>query len=330
MRTDLRPFPAAQAAHALQATQHLTPPKQQGQEDEATRHLQQLAQLPVPAVYPPALQRWQDTLTTLGAVHFTATTRGPLALGLGNPSPYEVGLTLHHTYGVPYLPGSALKGLTLRAARKNNVPDDIIAAIFGEQNPGRPAYAGHVIFWDGWLQNTTGPFLQLDTITVHHPQYYQGGKAWPTDFDDPTPVAFLSVKSGLNFQVALSGPKDLAKYAAGLLEWGLRHLGLGGKTNAGYGTLHRTSDLFIPLSEQEQQAAAAARASAEAENFVTRLQTELKNGRAVRDNGVRLLDQIRELSSPHKEKAVAGFVERANRFGEKDWAKKARKLLEEA
>lgn len=35
-----------------------------------------------------------------------------LIVGLGLPSPLEAGITLHHLYGIPYLPGSAIKGVT--------------------------------------------------------------------------------------------------------------------------------------------------------------------------------------------------------------------------
>lgn len=36
---------------------------------------------------------------------------GRMAVGLGDPSPTEVGIRLHHTYGVPWIPGSSLKGV---------------------------------------------------------------------------------------------------------------------------------------------------------------------------------------------------------------------------
>lgn len=34
-----------------------------------------------------------------------------LIVGLGNPSVYETSITLHHIYGIPYIPGSAIKGV---------------------------------------------------------------------------------------------------------------------------------------------------------------------------------------------------------------------------
>jgi len=50
-----------------------------------------------------------------------------LIVGLGLPSPLETGITLHHLYGFPYLPGSAIKGVTRgwklqRTADKLGIP----------------------------------------------------------------------------------------------------------------------------------------------------------------------------------------------------------------
>ena len=43
-----------------------------------------------------------------------------LSIGLGVPHPLETGIALHHLYGVPYLPGSAIKGVT-RAWRLHKI-----------------------------------------------------------------------------------------------------------------------------------------------------------------------------------------------------------------
>ena len=52
-----------------------------------------------------------------------------LIVGLGAASVYETSMTLHHIYGIPYLPGSAIKGVTrsyriLCMAEKLKHPDD--------------------------------------------------------------------------------------------------------------------------------------------------------------------------------------------------------------
>jgi len=203
--------------------------------------LEAIAKTPISPAYEAAFKRWKDALPN--AVMVEATTKTPLAIGLGNSSPIENGLSIHHTYGTPYLPGSAIKGLLTRAADKHGLTKEEKKVLFGEQDE-----ATHIVYWDGWLDpnryrgpdpEIESPF-QKDVITVHHQKYYGGrGEVWPTDFDDPNPVAFLSVKPGTKFVLALSsaseGSDPWLKVAADLLTYALANLGLGGKTNAGYG-----------------------------------------------------------------------------------------------
>lgn len=203
--------------------------------------LDSIATRPIAGIYKGAFERWKAALS--GAVFLEATTRTPLAIGLGNSSPVENGLSIHHTYGTPYLPGSALKGLVRRAADRFSLSPQEKAVLLGEGPDPKsktPGCAAHLVFWDGWLDPQSTQPYQLDVITVHHPEYYGNrGAVWPTDFDDPNPVSFLSVKPGTKFCVALSSSSenvtDWLYTAAEILRWGLEHLGLGGKTNAGYG-----------------------------------------------------------------------------------------------
>ena len=329
MRAALSDFKAAGASHAGQ----LVGPLFDGSEKEKRGDfLQTAARIKPSDAYKAAFATWQAATQP----SITATTSGPLAIGLGNASPTEVGLTLHRTYGLPYLPGSALKGLALRAARDHKLSDEALNALFGT-----PDSAAHIIWWDGWLDPECKAPLQLDTITVHHQKYYgTGGKdGFPTDFDDPNPVAFLSVPIGTRFHLALGkSTPDLddqwAYLAAQLLEYGLMHLGLGGKTNAGYGgfavTLPSKPLSAAEIKEAEETAAklAAAQAEAEAEKLTGRIREDLKNARAIRDNSARVLGQIGALPLAQRQAAVQAVVEQANKFGEKDLAKKAKKLLD--
>jgi len=45
-------------------------------------------------------------------VSFEATCAWRLIIGLGVSHPQETSMTLHHIYGIPYIPGSAVKGVT--------------------------------------------------------------------------------------------------------------------------------------------------------------------------------------------------------------------------
>jgi hypothetical protein len=76
-------------------------------------------------------------------------------------------------------------------------------------------------------------------MTPHHPNYYSGGPSAPTDFDDPTPIPFVSVKGTFHLAVSCDDPGGAgwAKLALDLLCEALQHWGAGGKTSSGYGRL---------------------------------------------------------------------------------------------
>jgi CRISPR-associated protein Cmr6 len=60
-------------------------------------------------------RRWRETAKAAGAPDdciFEASSEWRFVVGLGRESVLETGFTFHHVYGFPYLPGSALKGLT--------------------------------------------------------------------------------------------------------------------------------------------------------------------------------------------------------------------------
>ncbi|MDW8481320.1 MAG: RAMP superfamily CRISPR-associated protein [Meiothermus sp.] len=112
-----------------------------------------IAEFVVPKVYKSAFDRWKETLKD--AVWLEATTKTPLAIGLGNSSPIENGLAIHHTYGVPYLPGSALKGLLRRVAERFGLSKAEKAVLLGEApDPERKTQgnAAYLVYWDGWLR----------------------------------------------------------------------------------------------------------------------------------------------------------------------------------
>ncbi|MEW6243541.1 MAG: type III-B CRISPR module RAMP protein Cmr6 [Bacillota bacterium] len=219
--------------------------------------------------YRAAFGRWCRTVPSEGfyVLRFMGTATSPLAIGLGNESPLEVGLKLNHTYGVPVIPGSALKGLCRRTARllldNGTLTKEQFDVIFGkveEKNDSQIAReksaASYIVFWDAWFDPDSAggrPFWQ-DVVTVHHPEYYRTeGKKWPTDFDDPNPVPFVIVRPGSRFLFTISAPDATwASFVASLMKWGLLELGIGGKTNAGYGRFDNKWHEFATATETEQ------------------------------------------------------------------------------
>jgi CRISPR-associated protein Cmr6 len=207
-------------------------------------------------------------------------------------------MTLHHLYGFPVIPGSALKGLTraralLGMAELLQVPvlapnvyerhqpqtplaqfeaflvaedgderegawevlttnalladsplpglkmkdmtafADAFRAIFGSTDQ-----AGAVVFFEGVLKEA--PSFTLDIMNPHYPDYYDEQKAEPpASYQDPRPVYFLTIEAGARFSFAVA-PRtpahgELAQQAHDWLRSGLKTMGVGAKTVAGYG-----------------------------------------------------------------------------------------------
>jgi len=187
-------------------------------------------------LYKLAFERWKAMTPGADA---DLDVRGRLIVGLGGENVLETGITLHHTYGIPVIPGSALKGLAAHycsqeAGREN--PDLREGGAHYRTIFGTTDDSGHVVFHDAWI-HPGSKGLVADVMTPHHGNYYAGKPgAAPTDFDDPNPVTFLSVAGKFRVVVSCEN-KDWADFTLKLLKAALRDWGVGGKTSAGYGRL---------------------------------------------------------------------------------------------
>lgn len=200
----------------------------------------------VPDDYERFFQRWQKSVEALEPCTRTAkaTASGRMVVGLGAESVLETSITLHRTYGVPYIPGSALKGLAAAAAHKN-LEDPAWKKIGGDGKIGSAhqllfgdtTSSGYVTFHDAlWIPEGKKLPFDLDVMTVHHADYYQGqGNKPPADWDNPIPVAFLSARG--QYLLAVTGPEEWATAALDILKDALEQDGIGAKTAAGYGRM---------------------------------------------------------------------------------------------
>lgn len=195
--------------------------------------------IPVPAEYEKFFERWQKTLAKKCTIPpKAAEVQGRLAIGLGADSVLETSITLHHTYGVPYIPGSALKGLAAHYARNYlegwEADKDDYKELFGTTDQ-----SGCVDFYDALYVPKSGfqeQALWADIITVHHNEYYQGEKdKAPADWDSPTPIPFLTATG--EYLIALGGDEAWVNVAYQILQLALYELGVGAKTSSGYGRM---------------------------------------------------------------------------------------------
>lgn len=190
-----------------------------------------------------AYSRWHAMMSVMQVTRFDATLDWRMVIGLGGESVLETDITLHHLYGIPFIPGSALKGLTrayvtgdIEGYKSDKIDNDNeeVQRIFGSQK-----HAGTVLFFDAMPLNGEVQFV-VDIMNPHYPDYYSGTKP-PTNDQDPRPVTFLAVQNAtFTFALALRNSND-AEHKDDLnlaKEWqqrALQRYGVGGKTSAGYG-----------------------------------------------------------------------------------------------
>jgi CRISPR-associated protein Cmr6 len=156
-------------------------------------------------------------------------------VGLGTDSVYETGITLHHIYGFPYIPASAIKGITNHYAQDNNYDEQTSGLkAWYDDIFGSTSQQGKITFFDA--MPTTIPQLKPDIMNVHYPDYY-GGNSAPTDTQSPRPIVFLTVeKTSFQFMIGCKEKnKDLLQTALDWLQKALTEKGIGAKTAVGYG-----------------------------------------------------------------------------------------------
>lgn len=210
----------------------------------------------------------------LKVVSNTAVTDYRLVVGFGAEHILETSLTLHRIYGIPFIPGSAVKGITRAWSlwefaeslklKADSLPqlDELLSTdddkerqkfwekvgvrdVSGEQLAeleqrnrvfGTTGRRGEVVFFDAYPVKP--PTLELDVLNPHYGDYYssKGSTKPPADYLSPVPTYFLTVAAGCHFEFAVAGENvDLVNKAREWLTSALENLGVGGKTSAGYG-----------------------------------------------------------------------------------------------
>jgi CRISPR-associated protein Cmr6 len=184
----------------------------------------------------------------------------PFSTGLGNEHPLENGFAFLNPYGLPYLPGSGVKGVLRQAARELadqrwgddlGWTDDAITALFGKvsSNGETEHQRGALMFWDV-IPQIEGDSLQVEIMTPHLSHYLQAGES-PHESGQPNPINFLSVPPGSQFafHVKCDVPfldrlaPDLARdkrwqqLLGAALVHAFKWLGFGAKTAVGYGAM---------------------------------------------------------------------------------------------
>lgn len=94
-------------------------------ESPRDRWFKALESIQVHSDYEHAFQRWKQSFSNAGDRLAELTLESRLLIGHGNASATDVGLTVHHTWGAPIIPGSALKGLLAHYVDATYGPADV-------------------------------------------------------------------------------------------------------------------------------------------------------------------------------------------------------------
>lgn len=192
---------------------------------------------------------------------------GRILVGSGDSGVLENGITLHHTWGVPFLPGPALKGSCASLAnlyldddswRKGDLGGAEIGDSFA-QLFGTTRNAGKVNFLDGLRIASDGSDhgVYQDVITAHNFAYYQGNfdnDSKPDGTTDPIPVGMMSTAgSFLVMMEAAAEDEAWLNAAFEILTEAFQLIGVGAKSSAGYGFLKRADALPNSVRWLEEQ-----------------------------------------------------------------------------
>lgn len=211
-------------------------------------------------LYKLAFERWlvstynldniePETQSNPNFAHISANIVGRLYTGLVLGDALETGVMTHHTYGMPMIAGSSVKGAVrnytelLFAKRDSNdhpilKKDDknierieidpkrqpIIDVLFGkgdDDNPNKDDNsnndAGYIIWYDAWWippveasEKDSKPFVG-EIVTVHHQKYYKGDLEQALDMESPVPNQQLAVQGCFYFAIEGDGESEEGK-----------------------------------------------------------------------------------------------------------------------
>lgn len=275
MRHALRPlYEAAQDAHPGLLLQRGLPEHREGGSEAKTEHIARVCgsgrdeknegkgeshgrsvpaesapQHDADGFYRRAYGRWKQA--TSDAMRFRSVVlkiETRLFIGLNGGGMLETGCAIGHSHGVPYIPGSSVKGVVNAHARERFDSEDggkaIRHELFGASATEAPpaGLSGLLTFHDAWwIPESAERPLVPEIVTTHHPEYYrneggntrEGKRTKPTDFDSPVPNAQIAVHGAFRF--VIEGPPAWLVLAEQILVAVLSTCGAGAKTRTGYG-----------------------------------------------------------------------------------------------
>ncbi|MBD3795673.1 MAG: type III-B CRISPR module RAMP protein Cmr6 [Epsilonproteobacteria bacterium] len=134
---------------------------------------------------------------------------------------YETSIRLHHIYGIPFIPSSAIKGVVRSyiIQEKFNSEDDALKSSDFVKVFGSGDKQGRIIFFDAFPR--TQPMIKMDIINP---------------MDEDKIINFLTVEN-TTFEFFIASKEKIDESFITLFKEALREHGIGAKTAVGYGYL---------------------------------------------------------------------------------------------
>ena len=187
--------------------------------------------------------------------------RGRVTSRLGESHPLESGFMFHPLLGIPWIPGSGLKGAvryaywvrfvaTVEPARAEDARQEM-EWLFGSASEPLASDSrleakdekhrrGAAIFFDV-LPGEKGLSVEVDIVNPHFKNYYERKLDGATDGESPVPNFFLAAGGTADWTAAVvvlprpGGPRDAAGHLREAMVDCLATWGVGAKTSSGYG-----------------------------------------------------------------------------------------------
>lgn len=226
---------------------------------------------------------------------------GRLAINLADSLIQNAGISLDRLFGLPFIAGSAVKGVCrhaaleeLKASQGENRAKlfEEFRVVFGtadndfangDLRPFRDLLAGRLENWRGRVSflpayPVNNAKVVVDLTNVHYPLYYGGdkrrnipaGQEGSLKEEKPLPNPFPAVETGAQFAfcLVLRSPQENAATLSAARRWlesALTIRGLGAKTASGYGWFSLQPAVLEQIQAEEKKAEAAAQAKSQQE-----------------------------------------------------------------
>ena len=181
-------------------------------------------------------QRYRKMVINRGGILFELECMSDLIIGMGNAHPMENGFTFDHAQGLPFIPGSTIKGIWKAARRFYNSADhdetDENNSKNGKEKEDKTV--DNFIFLDAIPISIK---MKIDIMTPHYQPYYSSGEP-PGDYYSPIPIQFVVVSKESKFLWGMI-PRTKANLnePVTLIQKWLNNFGIGSKTAVGYGRI---------------------------------------------------------------------------------------------